>query len=98
MATLREGQRRLQGRFREVIRVHHCSVRTEKTYWYWIRYFIRFHHLRHPEDMAEAEVGAFLSWLAVEQRVAAATQNQALNALVLLYKKVLGRPLEHTTG
>lgn len=75
MATPREGQRRLQERFREVMRVHHYSIRTEKTYWYWIRYFIRFHHLRYPGDMAEAEVGAFLSWLAVERRVAAATQN-----------------------
>jgi len=98
MAAPREGKGRLQERFREVIRVHHYSVRTEKSYWYWIRYFICFHHLRHPRDMAEAEVRAFLSWLAVDRRVAAATQNQALNALVFLYKRVLGRPLEHIDG
>ncbi len=61
MATPKEGQGWLQGRFREVIRAHHYNVRTERSYWYWICYFIRFHHLKHPEDMAEAEVGALLS-------------------------------------
>lgn len=80
---------RLQEQFRSVIRLHHYSIRTEKSYWYWIRYFIRFHKLRHPLEMGPAEVNAFLSWLAVDRDVAAATQNQALNAIVFLYARVL---------
>ena len=84
---------RLREQVRQVIRVHRYSIRTEKTYWYWIRFFIRFHGIRHPLDMGEAEVREFLTWLAVERNVAAATQNQALNALVFLYGKVLERPL-----
>jgi hypothetical protein len=75
-----------------VIRLHHYSVQTEKSYWYRIRYFIRFHQLRHPLELGGADVDAFLSWLAVERKVAAATQNQALNAIVFLYAKVLERP------
>lgn len=78
-----------QEQFRAVMRVHHYSIRTEKSYWYWIRYFIRFHKLRHPLELGATEVNAFLSWLAVERKVAAATQNLALNALVFLYDKVL---------
>ncbi|MFV9685238.1 integron integrase [Pseudomonas sp. NY15367] len=84
---------RLQEQFRTVMRVHHYSIRTEKSYWYWIRYFIRFHKLRHPLELGATEVNAFLSWLAVERKVAAATQNLALNALVFLYDKVLQQPL-----
>lgn len=86
-------QPRLRDRVREAIRTRRYSHRTEKSYWYWIRYYIRFHGLRHPADMGAREVRAFLSWLAVERDVAAATQNQALNALVFLYGKVLDRPL-----
>lgn len=89
---------RLRERVREVIRTRRYSRRTEKTYWYWIRYFIRFHDLRHPADMGEPEVRAFLTWLATERDVAAATQNQALNALVFLYAKVLERPLGDIGG
>jgi len=90
--------RRLREQVRTVIRTRHYSRRTEKTYWYWIRYFIRFHELRHPSDMGEREVGAFLTWLATQRGVAAATQNQALNALVFLYAKVLERPLGDING
>ncbi|WP_101674762.1 phage integrase N-terminal SAM-like domain-containing protein [Alloalcanivorax mobilis] len=89
----RDGQPRLRDQFRDAIRVRHYSPRTEKTYWYWIRYFIRFHQLRHPSEMAEPEVSAFLSWLATKRNVAAATQNQALNALVFLYRHVIKAPL-----
>ncbi|ASK32875.1 recombinase XerD (plasmid) [Alcanivorax sp. N3-2A] len=89
----RDGQPRLRDQFRDAIRVRHYSPRTEKTYWYWIRYFIRFHQLRHPSQMAEPEVSAFLSWLATRRNVAAATQNQALNALVFLYRHVIQTPL-----
>lgn len=84
---------RLMEQVRTVLRTKHYSRRTEKTYCYWVRYFIRFHGLRHPRDMGEREVREFLSWLAVERNVAAATQNQALNALVFLYRKVLDTPL-----
>src|SRR5690554_2352855 len=84
---------KLREQLHAIIRTKHYSLRTEKTYWYWIRYFIRFHRLRHPRDMAEAEVAQFLTWLATHKNVAAATQNQALNALVFLYKHVLQQPL-----
>ena len=85
--------KRLRERLREEIRARHYSRRTEKAYWYWIRYFIRFHGKRHPAQMGGAEVTAFLSWLATERNVAAATQNQALSALLFLYKQVLGQAL-----
>jgi len=88
-----KGRPKLREEVRRVIRTRHYSRRTEKTYWYWIRYFIRFHRLRHPLAMGEKEVGEFLTWLAVNRNVAAATQNQALNALVFLYAKVLEKPL-----
>ena len=85
--------KRLRERLREEIRARHYSRRTEDAYWYWIRYFIRFHGKRHPAQMGAAEVTAFLSWLATERNVAAATQNQALSALLFLYKHVLGQAL-----
>lgn len=90
--------RRLCEQVRAVMRTPHYSRRTETTYWYWIRYFIRFHELRHPRDMGEREVGEFLTWLATQRGVAAATQNQALNALVFLYANVLERPLGDIGG
>ena len=71
------------------IRVLHYSIRTEKSYVYWIRSYIRFNKYRHPKEMGIREVEAFLSFLAVERNVAAATQNQALSALLFLYKEVL---------
>jgi integrase len=83
-------EKRLIERLREAIRSRHYSRRTEKTYWYWVRYFVFFHGNRHPAQMGAAEVTAFLSWLATERNVAAATQNQALSALLFLYKHVLG--------
>ena len=83
-------EKRLVERLREAIRSRHYSRRTEKAYWYWIRYFVHFHRKRHPAVMGAAEVSAFLSWLATERNVAAATQNQALSALLFLYKDVLG--------
>ncbi|NWO07353.1 MAG: integron integrase [Alteromonadaceae bacterium] len=86
-------QPRLRDQVRAFIRVNHYSIRTEKTYWYWIRYFIRFHQMKHPREMGPAEVNEFLTWLAVHRNVAAATQAQALNSLVFLYDKVLGIPL-----
>jgi integron integrase len=74
---------------REAIRVRHYSLRTERAYVHWIRRFILFHGRRHPLEMGAAEVRAFLSHLANEGGVAAATQNQALAAVLFLYKAVL---------
>ncbi|MEG3080501.1 integron integrase [Halomonas sp. 5021] len=84
---------KLMDRVKAVMRVKRYSPRTEKTYCYWIRYFIRYHGVRHPANMGPSEVQAFLEHLAVERYVAAATQNQALNALVFLYRHVLDMPL-----
>jgi integron integrase len=84
---------RLIEQFRAAIRARHYSRRTEKSYWFWIRYFIFRNGRRHPAEMGAAEVTAFLSWLATERNVAAATQNQALAALLFLYKAVFGRDL-----
>lgn len=84
---------RLRQQVREVMRFHHYSARTEEAYWQWIRRFIFFHHTRHPREMGPVEVSAFLSRLATVQKVAKATQQQALNALVFLYRDVLLKPL-----
>ena len=78
---------------RNAIRVRHYSIRTEHAYVFWARRFIIFHHKRHPKDMHDAEVVQFLTHLAVQKRVAASTQNVALNALVFLYKNVMANPL-----
>jgi len=83
---------------RAAIRVRHYSIRTEQAYLEWARRFILFHGKRHPRDMGEAEVGAFLTYLAVKRNVAPSTQNQALNALVFLYRHVLGQPLGEVAG
>jgi integron integrase len=76
---------------RQTARVKHFSFRTERTYVYWIERFIRFHGIRHPAEMGTAEVEAFLTDLAVAGRVAASTQNQALGAILFLYRDVLRR-------
>jgi len=83
-------QPKLLDRLREAIRVRHYSVRTEQAYVDWARRFILFHRKRHPSDMGAVEVGAFLTHLAAERGVAAATQNQAKSALLFLYREVLG--------
>ena len=74
---------------REQIRLRHCSIRAERVYCEWIRRFIRFHGYRHPQEMGAAEVEFFLSDLAVRRNVSASTQNQALAALLFLYREVL---------
>jgi integron integrase len=79
---------------REVIRTNHFSYSTEKTYVGWIYRFIVFHNKRHPGEMGGKEIANFLTHLAVERKVSASTQNQALNALAFLYKKVLKIPLD----
>ena len=84
---------RLLDRVRAAIRLRHYSRRTEKAYTGWIRRFILFHGKRHPAEMAEAEITRFLSHLAIEDKVSASTQNQALSALLFLYRNVLAREL-----
>jgi integrase len=80
---------RLLDQVRELLRIRHYSIRTEQAYLQWIRRFILFHGKRHPQEMGGDEVTAFLSHLAVARNVAASTQNQALNAVLFLYRDVL---------
>lgn len=84
-----DGKPRLLAQMREQIRLKHYSIRTEQVYCEWVRQFIRFHAYRHPAEMGAAEVEAFLSDLAVRRNVSASTQNQALAALLFLYRQVL---------
>ncbi|PZU97424.1 MAG: integron integrase [Pseudanabaena sp.] len=81
--------RKLLDRVRDRIRVKHYSYRTEETYVQWIRRFILFHNKRHPSEMGGDEVNSFLTHLAVNENVAASTQNQALSAILFLYREVL---------
>jgi len=75
---------------REKIRTRHLAFRTEEAYLHWIRRYIAFHQRRHPRDLGPAELEAFLSHLAVDRKVSASTQNQALQALLFMYRQVLG--------
>jgi site-specific recombinase XerD len=89
---------KLLDQVRDVIRRKHFSIRTEQSYVDWIRRFILFHNKRHPREMAEAEVTEFLTHLARDGRVAASTQNQALSALLFLYKQVLKQEIGWLEG
>lgn len=80
---------KLLDQVRDAIRIRHYSIRTEEAYVQWIRSFIRFHGLRHPMEMGAREVTVYLSHLATERDVAAGTQQQALSALLFLYRHVL---------
>jgi len=91
-------QPRLLDRVRAALRARHYSRRTEKAYVHWIKRYIFFHGKRHPAEMGAAEVTAFLTALAVRDRVAASTQNQALNALLFLYREILGVELPWLDG
>lgn len=88
--------RKLLDQVRDVIRLKHYAYRTEETYVAWIRRYILFHNKRHPKDMGSAEIEAFLSHLAVQEKVAAATQNQAFSALLFLYREVLRQELDQS--
>jgi site-specific recombinase XerD len=81
-------------RYREELQARHYARRTVKTYEQWLRRFLRFHGMRHPREMGSAEVNAFLTHLAVEGQVSASTQNQALSALLFLYRELLERDLD----
>jgi site-specific recombinase XerD len=92
-SSISRNEPRLLDQVREVIRRFHYSIRTEKAYIDWIRRFILFHQKRHPSEMGAVEAEAFLSHLAIQGNVASSTQNQALNAIVFLYRHVLKREL-----
>jgi len=89
---------KLLDQVRDKIRVKHYSIRTETQYLQWIKRFIFFHGKQHPRDLGAGEVEAFLSHLATEGNVSASTQNQALSALLFLYKEALGTELDWLDG
>ncbi len=89
---------RLLDQVREHIRVKHYSIRTEQAYLDWVKRFILFHDTRHPSEMGAPEVEAFLTHLAVSRNVSASTQNQALSAILFLYREVLGVELAWLDG
>ena len=89
---------RLYDRVVEALRSRHYSRRTEEAYLHWIRRFLAFHGGIHPRELAKSEVNRFLTHLAISQKVAASTQNQALAAVLFLYQHVLGEPLDRIEG
>src|SRR5438128_2907362 len=89
---------KLLDQVREAIRTRHYSPKTEESYVHWIKRFIFFHNKRHPIEMGEAEIGQFLSSLATNSHVSASTQNQALNALLFLYREVLKKDIGYVNG
>jgi hypothetical protein len=84
---------RLLDQLRQIARVKHFSYRTEQCYVHWVIRYIHFHGIRHPNTIGAPEVEQFLTHLAVAGRVAASTQNQALGALLFLYRDVLGQEI-----
>jgi integron integrase len=89
---------KLLDQVRQAIRMRHYSPRTEETYVHWIKRFIFFHNKRHPAEMGEKEIARFLSTLASELHVSASTQNQALNAILFLYRHVLSKDIGYVDG
>jgi integron integrase len=89
---------KLLDQVRQAIRTRQYSDRTEKAYVHWIKRFIFFHNKRHPAEMGEAEIGRFLSALATDLHVSASTQNQALNALLFLYREILKKQIGYVHG
>ena len=89
---------KLLDQVRQAIRMRHYSPRTEETYVHWIKRFIFFHDKRHPQEMAEAEIARFLSSLVNDLHVSASTQNQALNAILFLYRQVLRKEIGYVNG
>ncbi len=86
-------QPKLLDRLRLALRARHYSRRTEQTYCHWVKKYIYFHNVKHPGEMGEQEINAFLTHLAVKEKVSASTQNQALCALLFLYRHVIGREI-----
>jgi hypothetical protein len=89
---------KLLDQMRDTLRARHYSLHTEQAYLLWARRFIYFHRLRHPTDMGQPEINAFLTHLAVQENVSASTQNQALAALLFLYRHVLAREIGDLEG
>src|ERR1044072_2216387 len=87
--TPQRNQPKLLDRVRQTIRRKHYSLRTEAAYVDWIKRYVYFHRKKHPAEMGAPEMEQFLNYLAVDRKVAASTQNQALSALVFLYREVL---------
>ena len=85
---------KLADRIREVIRLKHYSLRTEKSYLSWIKRYMLYHHMRHPREMGIEEIESFLSHLAIDRKVSSSTQNQAFNAILFLYRHVLSIDLD----
>ena len=85
-----EVKKKLLDIVRETIRFKHYSLSTERTYIHWIKQYIFFHNKKHPKEMAKEEIEEYLTSLAIKNRVASSTQNQAFSALLFLYKEVLG--------
>lgn len=83
---------------RSALRARHYSRRTERAYCLWVRRFIRFHGMRHPADMGEPDINAFLTHLATDAHVSASTQMQALSALLFLYRNVIHRDVGALEG
>lgn len=86
-----EKKKKLLDLVREKIRIKHYSYNTERVYIYRIKEFILFNNKKHPKGLGSKEIESYLSWLAIDKQVSASTQNQALNAIVFLYKHVLGQ-------
>ena len=86
--------KKLLDQMRDVIRAKHYSYRTEETYLDWVRRYIHFHQKRHPQEMGAPEIQAFLTHLAAHRKVSASTQNQALSAILFLYREVLRKEIE----
>ncbi len=84
-------EKKLLDQLRDLIRTKHLSIRTEKTYVQWAKRFILYHNKTHPTRMGAEQINQYLTFLAVKKRVAASTQNQALNAIVFMYKHLLGQ-------
>lgn len=89
---------KLLDQIRGRLRVKHYSIRTEQAYVDWVRRFVNFHQRRHPRDLGQTEVEAFLTDLAVRRRVSASTQNQAKSAILFLYKEVINKELPWLNG
>jgi site-specific recombinase XerD len=85
---------KLLDQVRQALRVQHYAIRTEEAYVHWIKRFILFHHKRHPREMNTPEIEAFRTHLAIHAHVSASTQNQALAAILFLYRHVLHQDLE----
>ena len=84
--------KKLLDQVRDAIRLKHYAYNTEKTYVYWAKRFVLYHDERHPLEMGEKEISEFLTYLAVEEKVAASTQNQALSALLYPHRPGVPRP------